>query len=371
MVQSSLRMVVYGLILGTVAGAANFFFFQIEHRPGNRSIPEPPMITRAPEPEPVVTAVPASTASGPAQEPTAAPALPAASPTPASVTMAVAAPKSAVPEAQITDSGSVTPPAATDPTNRADGPATGETRPADRPAPANETPVAAAVDGELAKIQELIDKAASLRSWRDASRELSRLWPGGMPPLRKSDCVRRYQARNGWMCVRAAGPGTLLAPIVQKINLPMILEFQRGDGQSPVYAVLAGVRSGIAELRLGQTVLKLPVDALNTFWRGAINAAMPVFKGHTRPLLPGDTGEDVRQFRHHLAQVHRARSGGVASDDLPTSSHPDRFDEGLVDQVKQFQESMGLSVDGVAGALTMMLLWRQLPAEGMPTLQGP
>ena len=85
------------------------------------------------------------------------------------------------------------------------------------------------------------------------------------------------------------------------------------------------------------------------FWQPPITAEL---------LRPGDEGEAVRWLRQQLAQV---------DEDYRTASS-NRFDAELEQQVRRFQEHHRLSVDGLVGTQTLLVLTGLAPEIHTPTL---
>ena len=81
-----------------------------------------------------------------------------------------------------------------------------------------------------------------------------------------------------------------------------------------------------------------------------------------KPLSFGMRGEDVRQLRLNLQQLQGISSKQPASD---------LYDAELSTLVRNFQRQHRLTVDGVAGVQTLVVLNSAVAGEDSPLLQPP
>jgi general secretion pathway protein A len=176
-----------------------------------------------------------------------------------------------------------------------------------------------------------------------------------------------YQPANGLGCIQAATQG--LTCVWQRgslaqlklINRPAILALI-DDASSLRQVVLSGLDGGQARLLIGASEVEVPVAELADYWFGEFLVLWRPQAGEPRPLRAGMRGEDVRWLRHGLEQL-----GG-----LPVSDPArDVFDAELERLVEDFQRNRRLSVDGVAGLQTQLVLDAALGAPGTPTLVEP
>ena len=175
-----------------------------------------------------------------------------------------------------------------------------------------------------------------------------------------------YQAGNGLGCVQASVQG--LTCVWQRgslaqlklINRPAILSLV-DESNSSRQVVLSGLSGGQAKLLIGASEVEVPVAELADYWFGEFLVLWRPQASELRPLRAGMRGEDVRWLRQGLEQL-----GGLPASD---PSH-DVFDEELQRLVEDFQRSRRLSVDGVAGVQTQLVLDAALGAPGTPTLAG-
>jgi len=133
------------------------------------------------------------------------------------------------------------------------------------------------------------------------------------------------------------------------------------DGGAPRQAVLAGIGADAAALRMGARTVRVPIAELSRYWYGdCVVLWRP-------PSLP------VSELRHgmHGPAVHALRKQLLqASSAPPDEGHGFSFDDTLTQLVEDFQRAHHLTVDGVAGIETQMLLDAVLAAPGTPMLQS-
>jgi general secretion pathway protein A len=175
-----------------------------------------------------------------------------------------------------------------------------------------------------------------------------------------------YRTGNGLGCTQASVQG--LTCVWQRGSLAQLKLFNRpailslvDEANSLRQVVLAGLDGGQAKLLIGASEVEVPVAELADYWFGEFLVLWRPQSSELRPLRAGMRGDDVRWLRQGLEQL-----GG-----LPASSPPrDVFDADLQRLVEDFQRSKRLSVDGVAGIQTQLVLDAALGAPGTPTLAG-
>ena len=177
------------------------------------------------------------------------------------------------------------------------------------------------------------------RDERDALRALAPEWSlqlgdGDPCTLAAAQDVRCFRARGGLALLR------LLAR-------PSVLALRDGQDR-PVFVVLEGLGHDDATLRIGKTTLQVPMPLLTTAWRGDFTTLWRVPAGYSVPLALGARGALVDAVGAQLA----AEQGASA----PSPDRP--FDDSLRARVAAFQQTQGLTADGVAGPTTLMQINR-------------
>jgi general secretion pathway protein A len=173
-----------------------------------------------------------------------------------------------------------------------------------------------------------------------------------------------YQPGNGLGCVQAATQG--LTCVWQRgslaqlklINRPAILSLI-DEANSLRQVVLSGLDRGQARLLIGASEVEVPIAELADYWFGEFLVLWRPQASELRPMRAGMRGEDVRWLRQSLERL-----GGLPASD-PSR---DVFDAELGRLVEDFQRSRRLSVDGIAGVQTQLVLDAALGAPGTPTL---
>jgi len=100
---------------------------------------------------------------------------------------------------------------------------------------------------------------------------------------------------------------------------------------------------------------------LSHYWFGDFVLLWRPDTQHLKPLSVGMRGEDVRRLRHNLELLSGIKSPQPASD---------VFDEQLGELVRQFQRKHRLTVDGVAGVQTLVVLNGATAEPNSPLLQA-
>ena len=173
---------------------------------------------------------------------------------------------------------------------------------------------------------------------RDAWRELAPAWKITLPADDGEPCSAAQ--RVGLQCYR--GTGTTLA-LIRQLDRPGILTLRDTD-EKPVYALLTGLSSTGATLRLGTVSQSISLVSLATLWRGE-------FATFWR-APPGYAGRTVDAGAGPVASWVGTRLATLQGQPLATSESAWKA------QVSTFQVSQGLKPDGLAGPTTFMQLNR-------------
>jgi general secretion pathway protein A len=217
-------------------------------------------------------------------------------------------------------------------------------------APAQAAPAAAPPARE--PLGRVLVKAPEATSMDAAFASLFDLWdapfqPGAAPPCEQATA-------QGLSCVWQRGS---LAQL-KLINRPAILSLVDADGTAH-QVVLSELGDDGARLVVGAAEARVPVAELSDFWFGEFLVLWRPQTSEQRPLRAGMRGDDVRWLREGLEHL----SG------LPENpGSGDYFDANLQALVENFQRSRRLTVDGVAGLQTQLVLDSALGQAGAPTL---
>ena len=225
--------------------------------------------------------------------------------------------------------------------------ATPAAAPATTPAPA--ATVSAKVDLPGALLAPQARTSTDDAWWR-----LLQLWQARYVSSGEDACTQAL--RQGLECLAQRGSMATL----RGYNRPAILTLRSGSQTHAV--VLTRLDNSNAQLLLGQGTLTVPLTALQALWSGDFVLLWKPGNLDTRPLSLGMKGEPVRQLRARLAswQGQPVDKGGSAY-----------YDESLQTRVRQFQQAIGLPVDGIAGLQTQAMLDAALPQPGTPVLNPP
>ena len=127
-------------------------------------------------------------------------------------------------------------------------------------------------------------------------------------------------------------------------NRPAVLDIRRPDGFAGKVLLLS-MSDAVARLSTGQSVCEMPLVSLAMYWRGGFRYLWKSPPGWIGPLVEGDQGPVVTQIVADFSRL----------DGLPPPPL-DVFTPALTERVRQFQQSVGLQVDGVIGVQTLQAL---------------
>jgi general secretion pathway protein A len=270
-----------------------------------RMIPGSAHTTAANSPVPATTA-PAGTA---AAEPTAAPTVPAAA------------------------GGAGAPAAASG------APAAGEQRPATTAPPPT--------------FGQLLAMNRSSTDPDTAFAQLLGLWQAAYTPGTTDGCSQALA--QGLRCLMQRGS---LAQL-RMLNRPAILMLS-DDAGTASQVVLRALGEDTAQVQIGSQSATVSVAELTRYWFGDFVLLWRPGGKDIRDLSAGMRGAPVRQLRE---QLNRWSGGGSSA------STSDEYDGSLVQLVEQFQRANRLTVDGIAGIETQVVLDAVLAAPDSPLLQ--
>lgn len=165
------------------------------------------------------------------------------------------------------------------------------------------------------------------------------------------------QASNaGLACLSRRGTWNNL----KQLNRPAILAVIDEDGNGHDL-VLTAIRGETADISIGGVVVTHPVSAIMDIWYGEFLLLWRPPGGTPIALVPGLRSPQVTWLRNSLANID-ARYQTRGSDE---------YDEELAATVRQFQRDYRLTVDGLAGQQTQIIINSLLGADGTPRLTTP
>jgi general secretion pathway protein A len=159
------------------------------------------------------------------------------------------------------------------------------------------------------------------------------------------------QALTGGLCEQAPDAGLRCARsdadtwnAVQANNRPAILDIRQPDGFAGK-VLLVSMTDSVALLSAGKGVCQVPLASLAMDWRRGLSYLWSSPEGWVGPLSEGDQGSVVTQIVADFSRL----------DGLPPPPL-DVITPALTERVRQFQQSVGLEVDGVIGVRTLQAL---------------
>ncbi|HZV54742.1 MAG TPA: AAA family ATPase [Rhodocyclaceae bacterium] len=129
---------------------------------------------------------------------------------------------------------------------------------------------------------------------------------------------------------------------------PALLLMNGTSKRSPYYIELEAIKGPYAIFKVAGEMRRVPIADISPTWSGHYVLLWKPPYGVTTLSL-GSRGPAVSWLRQGLAEVLGGHAG-----------ISDTFDRGLLKQVKIFQLSEGIALDGVAGALTLVRLSKYL-----------
>ncbi len=216
--------------------------------------------------------------------------------------------------------------------------------PAAAPAPAPAAVPAVSINALLAANSANTTDAAAFR-------RLLSLWGTAMADD-KNPCGQA--AKAGLSCLEQRGSWAQ----VRALNRPAILTLTDDQGQRH-RVVLSALDEKFATLDLGERNERVPIEELSRDWFGEFTVVWKPKTASTRPLSVGMRGDEVRWLRRSLNALQ-----GASSD----PERGDLYDEELAIAVQNFQREHRLTVDGIAGIQTLVMLDTALAEPGSPLL---
>ena len=173
-----------------------------------------------------------------------------------------------------------------------------------------------------------------------------------------------YEPGNGLACEQAETVG--LSCLFQrgslshllKLNRPSILSLTDSEGDAH-QAVLAAVKDDAAQLAIGEERFWVSVPELSEYWFGDYLLLWQPEAAGARTLSAGMRDDGVLWLRRSLAEL---TGEPVTPEDSPL------FDSALEERVREYQRTRRLSIDGLVGPRTIIIMQGELGESGLPTL---
>jgi general secretion pathway protein A len=176
----------------------------------------------------------------------------------------------------------------------------------------------------------------------------------------------RYQADSDDPCTQASQQG--LECLTQRgsfgqlrqYNRPAILLLNDENGVAH-QVVLTNLSDERAKVELGGQRHEVSITELARLWFGDFIMLWRPGTARVKPLSVGMRGDEVRWLRQSLQRVTGAPPDFAASD---------VFDAQLSELVKDFQKRNQLTVDGIAGVQTQIVLASAVATPDSPVLRS-
>jgi general secretion pathway protein A len=232
-------------------------------------------------------------------------------------------------------------------------PATAASAPQPSVAPAAAPVVAPApAPPPVVSLDDLLARHANDTTTEAALAQLFTLWGANYDQSKGKGCDQA--ARQGLECLFQKGSWAQL----RTLNRPAILTLTDDVGRTH-QVVVTTLTDDSATFDFGGETQQIPIASASRYWFGDFLLLWRPPMAVAKALSPGMRGEDVRWLRDSLrtAQGLPAVKGGN-----------DAYDEELTRLVQDFQRQHRLTVDGVAGVQTQIVLDTVIGATGSPTL---
>jgi general secretion pathway protein A len=183
-----------------------------------------------------------------------------------------------------------------------------------------------------------------VRDERDAWRELASAWN---VTLDNSGDPCAIAQRTQLQCFRS--PSSTLA-LIRQLDRPGILTLQDVNDK-PVYALLTGLTTQTATLRIGAATQTVSLVSLATLWRGDFDTFFRAPKDYSGKLVDAGSGAIANWISAQLDTLHSPAAAAAAGSSQSSEA-------AWKARISAFQLSQGLKSDGVAGPTTFMQLNR-------------
>ena len=226
-----------------------------------------------------------------------------------------------------------------------------DTETAQQPDQAAEVPPVKSKSSDLSDFKQLVF-SESEKSKAQAYADLFDVWRKEYDATKNGNACA-FARNNGLSCLHRQGNLRSLAVL----NRPAVLKLY-DEKNDAAYAILTYLGDNEATLRKGDTTLTVSADTLNRYWLGEYTLLWQKPPYYHSAVQPGSNGPIVQWLDQQLVRIY-------GHDHTPTIH--DTYNDQLKSQIVKFQQSKGLTPDGVVGPHTFILLNSELEAD-MPLL---
>ena len=204
-----------------------------------------------------------------------------------------------------------------------------------------------------ATLQQQLSIAAELTSTDFALAALFDLWKHEYEIGGRDACTQAVEA--GLACIYQRGSWSGL----RQLDRPAMLSLVDSNGETH-QVVLTAIHGDNAELSIGGVIVTHPIIEVSSVWFGRYMLLWRPPNGLVVSLAPGSRGRQVLWLRGSLAAIdQRYRSENMTSDE---------YDNNLEQVVSSFQRDQRLTVDGLAGQQTQIIVNSLLAVADTPRL---
>jgi general secretion pathway protein A len=204
----------------------------------------------------------------------------------------------------------------------------------------SEASVSAAATAPVTDPLQVFISQASETNKADAYQALFALWKQKYSErLDKNACS--FAELHGLSCLHRQGN----LNSIRQINAPVILQVYNTEG-GDASVTLSRLDENRAVLLSGEKEFSVSVDTLESHWYGEYSLLWKTPPYYSDALQVGDSGPVVQWLDQQLARL------------LPDSKATirDNYTEAMAARVTEFQRSVGLPADGIAGPMTFIYL---------------
>ncbi|WP_432471294.1 AAA family ATPase [Amphritea sp. HPY] len=173
---------------------------------------------------------------------------------------------------------------------------------------------------------------------------------------KRNPIVCKFARSQGYACL--FGSGELESLI--GLNRPAVLKLVNQKGED-FFATLVAIDGERADIRIDGRKLEVSLAELKRWWRNVYTVFWQMPPGYDGVIQPGNESRNTLWLDKQLALIQGRRAGRRDSS---------VYDWALVKQVKQFQQSKGLTADGIVGPKTSIHL-NTATGQSVPLLLVP